>query len=136
LQRAHKHSCLIPSALLQGQHGLVRDRRRFDFKYWGYDSESKKFRIIFFSNNGSFTEEGNRSEGVVSEDKLTFEGPARFQYTLNPDGKVKINADGTLTVSWWMRERRPRRDRWGLGRPNQRRDRWSRGDGRGRFGKY
>ena len=28
--------------------------------YWFYDAEAGSFRIIFFSNNGSFTEEGNR----------------------------------------------------------------------------
>ena len=31
--------------------------------YWGYDSDAKKFRIIFFSNNGPFSEEGNRYQG-------------------------------------------------------------------------
>jgi Protein of unknown function (DUF1579) len=72
--------------------------------YWGYDSEAKRFRIIFFSNNGPYTEEGNRYEGVVADGKLTFEGPARFQYELVDDGKIKINADGTLTVAWWIRD--------------------------------
>src|SRR5262245_1877734 len=40
--------------------------------YWGYDSAKARFHIIFFSNNGSFTEEGNRYEGVVSGANLTF----------------------------------------------------------------
>jgi hypothetical protein len=31
--------------------------------YWFYDADVRKFRIIFFSNNGPFTEEGNRYEG-------------------------------------------------------------------------
>jgi hypothetical protein len=31
-----------------------------------------------FSNNGPFTEAGNRHEGEVAGGKLTFEGPARF----------------------------------------------------------
>jgi hypothetical protein len=34
--------------------------------YWGYDSAAKKFRIIFFSTNGPFSEDGNRYEGVSS----------------------------------------------------------------------
>jgi hypothetical protein len=72
--------------------------------YWGYDSQANKFRIIFFSNNGPFTEEGNRYEGVVGDAKLTFEGPARFQYELDGDGKIKVNADGTISVAWWLRD--------------------------------
>ena len=72
--------------------------------YWGYDDEAKRFRIIFFSNNGPFTEEGNRYEGVVSGDTLTFEGPARFQYVLDADGRIKTNADGTISVDWWLRD--------------------------------
>ncbi len=34
--------------------------------YWGYDTDAKKFRIIFFSNNGPFTEQGNRYQGAVA----------------------------------------------------------------------
>jgi hypothetical protein len=69
----------------------------------GYDSEAKKFRIIFFSSNGPFTEEGSRYEGDVAEDTLTFEGPARFQYELDDDGAIRSNPDGTITVAWWLR---------------------------------
>jgi hypothetical protein len=72
--------------------------------YWFYDSETKKFRIIFFSNNGPFTEEGNRYEGKVTDGKLTFTGPAHFQYKLDADGKIKVNPDGTITVAWWLRD--------------------------------
>jgi Protein of unknown function (DUF1579) len=72
--------------------------------YWGYDSEAQRFRIIFFSNNGPFTEEGNRYQGEVAGRTLTFEGPARFQYELDDDGKVKLNPDGTVTVRWWLRD--------------------------------
>jgi Protein of unknown function (DUF1579) len=71
--------------------------------YWGYDSEAKRFRIIFFSNNGPFTEEGNRYQGEVAGRRLTFEGPARFQYELDDEGRIKVNPDGTLTVAWWLR---------------------------------
>jgi Protein of unknown function (DUF1579) len=70
--------------------------------YWGYDSNAKRFRIIFFSNNGPFTEDGNRYEGTVMEGKLTFVGPARFQYELDDEGRVKLNPDGTLSVAWWL----------------------------------
>jgi Protein of unknown function (DUF1579) len=72
--------------------------------YWGYDSEAKRFRIIFFSNNGPYTEDGNRYGGKVAEGKLTFEGPARFQYDLDDEGRVKLNPDGTLSVMWWLRD--------------------------------
>lgn len=72
--------------------------------YWGFDSEAKKFRVIFFSNNGPFTEEGNRYEGEVADGRLTFEGPARYQYELDDEGKIKLNTDGTLSVAWWLRD--------------------------------
>jgi Protein of unknown function (DUF1579) len=72
--------------------------------YWGYDAEAQRFHIIFFSNNGPFTEEGNRYEGKVAGSTLTFEGPARFQYDLDDAGKVKLNADGTMSVAWWLRD--------------------------------
>jgi Protein of unknown function (DUF1579) len=72
--------------------------------YWGYDSAAKRFRIIFFSNNGPFTEEGNRYQGEVAGHTLTFEGPARFQYELDDDGRIKLNPDGTLSVAWWLRD--------------------------------
>jgi hypothetical protein len=72
--------------------------------YWYYDSEAKRFRIIFFSNNGPFSEEGNRYQGEVAGNKLTFEGPARFQYELDDDGAIKLNPDGTLSVAWWLRD--------------------------------
>jgi hypothetical protein len=72
--------------------------------YWGYDAAAERFRIIFFSNNGPFTEEGNRYEGVVAGDRLTFEGPARFRYELDDDGRIRVNADGSISVSWWLRD--------------------------------
>lgn len=72
--------------------------------YWGYDSEARRFRIIFFSNNGPFTEAGNRYEGNLSDDMLTFVGPARFQYQLDENGKIKTNSDGTVSVTWWLRD--------------------------------
>jgi hypothetical protein len=72
--------------------------------YWFYDAEAKQFRIIFFSNNGPFTEEGNRYEGQGDYGTLTFKGPARFQYEVDDEGKVKANADGTISVAWWLRD--------------------------------
>jgi hypothetical protein len=59
------------------------------------------FRIIFFSNNGPFFEAGNRYSGRVDDARLTFEGPARFQYELDDDGRIRVDADGTISVSWW-----------------------------------
>jgi Protein of unknown function (DUF1579) len=72
--------------------------------YWFFDAETRKYRIIFFSNNGPFTEEGNRYEGEVVDGMLTFTGPARFEYELNSFGKIKTNEDGTLLVRWWLRD--------------------------------
>jgi Protein of unknown function (DUF1579) len=73
--------------------------------YWGYDSDANKFRIIFFSNNGPFTEQGNRYHGeVITQGRLTFEGPARFEYALDDAGRIKVNADGTISVAWWLRD--------------------------------
>jgi hypothetical protein len=80
--------------------------------YWGYDTEAGKFRIIFFSNNGPFTEEGNRYEGQVSDDRLTFVGPARFQHELDGDGRIRVNADRTISVAWWLRDERGNWQPW------------------------
>jgi Protein of unknown function (DUF1579) len=72
--------------------------------YWGYDSDAGIFRIIFFSNNGPYTEDGNRYHGRVAGDKLTFEGPARFEYELDDEGRIKVDPDGTIAVAWWLRD--------------------------------
>jgi hypothetical protein len=72
--------------------------------YWFYDAQATRFRIIFFSNNGPFTEDGNRYEGAIADRALTFVGPARFQYDLDPTGKVRRNDDSTVTVRWWLRD--------------------------------
>jgi hypothetical protein len=72
--------------------------------YWSYDPDAKKFRIIFFSNNGPFTEEGNRYEGEVGDWTLTFTGPARFQYDLDATGRVRKNDDGSILIKWWLRD--------------------------------
>lgn len=72
--------------------------------YWGYETDAQRFHIIFFSNNGPFTEEGNRYEGKVANGTLTFEGPARFQYELDDQGEIKTNAGGTIAVAWWLRD--------------------------------
>jgi hypothetical protein len=57
-----------------------------------------------FSNNGSYTEDGNPLRGVVQDSTLTFRGPARFQYRLDDAGKVRVNDDGTISVAWWLRD--------------------------------
>jgi hypothetical protein len=56
-----------------------REPTQTGVNYWSYDEDARRFRIIFFSNNGPFREDGNRYEGVVADGRLTFEGPARFQ---------------------------------------------------------
>jgi hypothetical protein len=72
--------------------------------YWFYDDTAAKFRIIFFSNNGPYTEEGNRYDGEVADGALTFTGPARFQYDLDDSGRIRLNEDSTVTVRWWLRD--------------------------------
>jgi hypothetical protein len=72
--------------------------------YWFYDAEADRFRIIFFSNNGPFSEDGNRYEGRVADGKLTFVGPARFQYDLDDVGAVAVNPDRTISIRWWLRD--------------------------------
>ena len=104
----HKHRVapLARRRLLPGpdlRNGLRGEPAQKGVNYWGYDPEANRFRIIFFSNNGPFTEEGNRYQGEVAGRKLTFEGPARFQYELDDEGMIKLNADGTLSVAWWLR---------------------------------
>jgi ketosteroid isomerase-like protein len=71
--------------------------------YWGRDAATGTFQIVFFSNNGPYTEEGNRYVGRVADGRLTFEGPARFEYVLGQYGAIRPSSDGTITVSWWLR---------------------------------
>ena len=40
----------------------------------------------------------------VAGGMLTFEGPARFQYELGDDGRIRVNPDGTIDVAWWLRD--------------------------------
>jgi hypothetical protein len=72
--------------------------------YWGYDSAAGKFQTHFFNDQGPYDEAGSIYEGVVADGKLTFTGPARFQYELDEDGRIKVNPDGTITVLWWLRD--------------------------------
>jgi Protein of unknown function (DUF1579) len=80
--------------------------------YWYYDPDKKRFGIIFFSNNGNFTEDGSRYFGGVEGDKLTMIGPAKFQYNLDKDGNIAANADGTVTVSWWLQDEKGEYQPW------------------------
>jgi Protein of unknown function (DUF1579) len=80
--------------------------------YWFYDADARKFRIIFFSNNGPFTEEGNRYEGEVIDGTLVFTGPARFQYDLDAAGRVRKNDDGSVVIKWWLRDDTGQFQRW------------------------
>ena len=72
--------------------------------YWTYDTQRGLFRIIFFSNNGPYSDDGNQYAGGVADGKLSMAGPARFQYELDGDGKIKVNADGTISVVWLLRD--------------------------------
>jgi hypothetical protein len=66
------------------------------------------FVKLRFSNNGPFTEDGNRYAGQVEGNKLTFTGPARFQYALAEDGSI--------TVYWWLRDEQGTWQRWMINR--------------------
>ena len=72
--------------------------------YWLYDARRKQFRIIFFSNNGPYTEAGSQYAGEATGGTLTMEGPARFRYDLDDDGRIKTNPDGTISVAWWLQD--------------------------------
>jgi hypothetical protein len=97
---------------LEGGHFLVHtfhtvfgsEPAQTGVNYWFYDANAKKFRIIFFSSDGPFTEDGNRYEGEIEGPTLTFVGPARFKYDLDATGKIKANDDGSVTVRWWLRD--------------------------------
>lgn len=71
--------------------------------YWYHDAAAGTLGIIFFSNNGPFTEAGNRYLGEAADGRLTFQGPARFQYELDVQGRIRLNGDGTVSVAWWLR---------------------------------
>ena len=72
--------------------------------YWSYDSQAQRFRVIFFSNNGPFSEDGNRYRGEAAGRTLTFEGPARFQFKLDENGRIELDGDGRHSVAWWLRD--------------------------------
>ena len=105
---------------LDGGHFLVQtyetvfgdEPAQRGINYWFHDSDTGKFRIIFFSNNGAFTEDGNRYEGEIVGSALTFVGPARFQYELDANGRIRGNDDGTVTVRWWLRDDRGQFQPW------------------------
>jgi hypothetical protein len=40
----------------------------------------------------------------VAGGKLIFEGPARFHYELDDEGRIKLNPDGTVSGAWWLRD--------------------------------
>jgi hypothetical protein len=42
--------------------------------------------------------------GRVADGKLTCEGPARFQYELDDDGRIRVDPDGRISISWWLRD--------------------------------
>jgi hypothetical protein len=46
--------------------------------------------------------------------KLT--GPARFQHELDEEGRIGLNADGTLRVAWWLRDETGKWKPWMINR--------------------
>ena len=94
---------------LEGGHFLVQTyNTRFGtepaqkgINYWYYDADAKSFHIIFFSNNGPFTEEGNRYRGVVEGDQLTFTGSRPLYGTGSMNsGRIATTADGSIESQW------------------------------------
>ena len=51
-------------------------------------------------------EDGNRYAGRVEDGTRTFVGPARFRYALDDDGGIRLAPDGSLAVTWWLRDER------------------------------
>jgi hypothetical protein len=43
---------------------------------------------------------------------LTFVGPARFQFELDDAGKIRTDTDGTISVTWWLRDERGESQPW------------------------
>lgn len=72
--------------------------------YWYYDPDNDTFNVIFFSNNGGFTEEGNRYRGRVEGDRLVMVGPARFELMLDSSGVVAKTDEGGISIDWWLRD--------------------------------
>jgi hypothetical protein len=91
---------------------LRRRTAQTGVNFWFYAAEADRFRIIFFSNNGPFSEDGNRYEGHVADDKLTFVGPERFQYELDADGAINVNPHGTISIRWWLRDEAAQWQAW------------------------
>jgi uncharacterized protein (TIGR02246 family) len=128
--RAHTHDGVLGPGVpvtsteefywLDGGHFLVQtyetvfgnEPAQKGINYWFYDAQAGQFRIIFFSNNGPFTEEGNCYEGHIAGTALTFVGPARFQYELDANGNIKKNGDGTISIDWWLRDGNGRFQPW------------------------
>jgi hypothetical protein len=77
----------------------------------------------------------NRYEGEVADNRLTFEGPARYQYELDDEGKIKVNPDGTISVAWWLRDENGEWKPWMDNTFTNVKSRWTRptvtSDGRG-----
>jgi hypothetical protein len=69
---AEKFTWLDGSYFLVSTYETVfgNDPAQRGLNYWGYDAKAKRLRIILFSNNGPFTEKGNRYEGKVAGGKL------------------------------------------------------------------
>jgi len=48
----------------------------------------------------------------VTDDRLTFVGPARFEHRLDREGKIELNSDGTVSVEWWLRDESGKWEPW------------------------
>ena len=62
--------------------------------YCGYDTDAKRFRIIFFSNNGPFTEQGNRYQGAVG----TVASPSKARHASSTGSMTPDRSCSTLTA--------------------------------------
>ena len=105
---------------LEGGHFLVQtynstfgsEPAQKGINYWYYDQDTNRFEIIFFSNNGPFTEEGNRYHGLIEEDRLTFTGPAQFTHRLDEQGRISVSGNGSIESRWSLRDENGKFQPW------------------------
>jgi hypothetical protein len=72
--------------------------------YWFHDAEADRFRIIFFSNNGPFSEEATATKVVWRTASSHSWGRRGSNTKLGADGAVGVNPDGTISIRWWIRD--------------------------------
>jgi hypothetical protein len=75
-----------------------------DLNYWFYDAESRPVPDHLLQQQRSVLGGGQPLRGPCGGRQAHLRGPARFQYELDDDGDIKVAPDGTITVSWSLRD--------------------------------